>query len=36
MEMKMSLRESHQIMRHAQLSPTPAPARRQLPLLRLF
>jgi hypothetical protein len=34
--MKMSLRESHQIMRHAQLSPTGAPACCQLPLLHLF
>jgi hypothetical protein len=36
MKVKMSLGESHQIMRHAQLSPMPAPARRQLPLLHLF
>ena len=36
MKMKMSLGESHQIMRHAQLSPTPAPACCQLRLLRLF
>jgi len=34
--MKMSLGKSHQIMRHAQLSPTSTPACCQLPLLRLF